>query len=229
MAVDMTLTIIQTITAFISFSVGSILAYLILRKDPDFLLNRLFTAAIFMMGLSMFFLVVSNLPVLLLGDNGPYLPLQASYQSVVIAFFLFNLSAIFLMYGRESLSTMKVIIYGIAGNAICFFVIWFTTPFEHVALGDVISTTLFKAVIFGFLVISYLLTLVLFFLVYRGGIDGEIRRKMQFFILGWLVGGLAMISIALGDFVRMLDIIGQVLITLSVIIIYFSFSKQTSG
>jgi len=225
--VDITLTIIQTITAFSSFLVASFLAFLIYRKDPEFLLNKLFSASIFMMGLSVLFLVISNLPVILTGQNGTHIPLQASYQCVVIALFFFNLSAIFLMYGRESLFTKKTKIYGITGNAICSIVIWLSTPFEYVDLGDVNSTALFKVVVFGSMVISYLLTLLLFFLVFRS-VEGKTRKNMQYFIMGWLVGGTAMMSIAFGDFIRMLDIAGQVLLTVSVIIIYLSFNPQIS-
>ncbi|MFW9993967.1 MAG: hypothetical protein ACFFD4_18125 [Candidatus Odinarchaeota archaeon] len=222
---DLTLTVIQTLTAFFSFLTCLILSYLVLRKDYKFLLNRLFAAAILMMGMSTLFLVLSNIPVLLWQGDGPFFLLQGSYQSVVIALYLFNLAALYLMYGQEGLYSLKTRIYLIAGNALCSYVIWLTNPFSRVALGDVVSTTLFKVTVFGFLIISYSFTLVLFLLVYKG-VEEEVKRKMQIFISGWLIGGLAMASLGLGDFFRILDMVGQVLLSIGVIVIYVSFSPQ---
>lgn len=222
---DISLTIVQTLTAFISFLTCMVLTFLILRKDISFLLNRLFASAIFMMGMTTFFLVLSNLPVILWQVDGPMLFLQAAYQSAIFAFFLFNLAAIFLIYGKQGLYSIRTGMFLVIGTIPTIYVIWFTTPFSRVALGDVVSTSLFKIIVFGFLVLSYLITLILFLLIYNT-VEAEVKRNLQIFLAGWLIGGLAMVSIALGDFLRILDILGQVFLTFSVIIMYFSFGQQ---
>ncbi|MHA2226725.1 MAG: hypothetical protein ACXAC8_16050 [Candidatus Hodarchaeales archaeon] len=226
--VDITLTIVQSVTAFVSFLTCVILTFLVLRKDYRYLLNQLFSLAILLMGLTTLFLVFSNLPVIFLQVDSPVIFLQVSYQSAVLAFFFFNLAAIYMIFGRNGLFSIRTLTYFVVGNIGPIYVIWFTNPFTHVELGDVVSTTLFKVVVFGFLILSYLVTLILFLIVYRSVVAADVRRNLQIFLVGWIVGGLSMVSIALGDFLRILDIIGQLLLTLSVIVIYFSFNQQMS-
>ncbi|MFX0096005.1 MAG: hypothetical protein ACFFBD_29975, partial [Candidatus Hodarchaeota archaeon] len=74
-------------------------------------------------------------------------------------------------------------------------------------------------------VLAYFITLVTM-LMTLPRLEGKLRTNSLIFIIGWLIGGMALTSIALGDVFRIFDVLGQIFLSIASIILYLSFSQQ---
>lgn len=219
-------TYIQSLGAIISFTTSLIISYIVLKKDYRYSLNILFAGAVISMGLTTLFLFASNIYPILYNDNGPSYILSLSYQFLVFSLLLFLVCLLFINFGKSVFRSPVLYVYLVICLIASFYVLWFTEPFHTVAVGDVSSSSLFKVVIYSILVSAYLLTLFLTLYVYRK-LQGQVKSNLGLFLVGWLIGGLALVLNVLGDYAHILDALTQVVLTVAMIVIFMSFNRES--
>jgi len=227
---DTTLYCLQTIVFAIAGIICLVTTVLVFNRDRSFTLNQIFAGAILFLGVFNFSMLASNLPVILFEEQVFVTAIQLAYSFLVFSLSSFLLSAFILQLGTSFRFRNIVLIFLGMIILLNVFVIWFTIaiiPNEEI-LGDIMTSLLFKIAVQGTLAIFYLVTLFLFFKTYQET-TGKVRKNVSWFLIGWLIGGLALIVSVLSDFVQFLDLIGPLLLAIAIIIQQRGFTRKTTS
>lgn len=227
---DTTLYMLQTIVFGITGIICFITTVIVFNRDRSFTLNQVFASAILFLGFFNFSMLASNIPVLLYEEQVIVAAIQLAYSFLVLSLTSFLLSAFILQYGTSfRFRNYFIPLIGLI-ILIDLFVIWFTTaiiPNEDI-LGDITTSISFKIAVQGTLAVFYLITLYLFFKTYQET-TGNVRKNVSWFLIGWLIGGLALIVSVLSDFVQFLDLIGPLLLAIAIIIQQRGFTRKATS
>jgi len=208
----------QTGVLWLSCLISIIIAVIVYTRDRSFTLNRVFSLAVLNIALFNFFMGVSNIPVILTGSQVIILAVQLSYVFLVIALSFFMLSALILRYGEDRAYKKNILssmVLFIAVNTVMIFL-----PDSIVTtdiVGDIITSLFFKLVTYGSLVILFVLSFFLFFRTYKET-AGSVKNNIMWFLIGWTVGGIALLLNVLSDFYIFFDLIGPVALTIAIIL-----------
>ncbi|MFX0090176.1 MAG: hypothetical protein ACFFBD_00320 [Candidatus Hodarchaeota archaeon] len=223
-----TFVVVQTAIFFISAILLFIVAASVYLRAPKALLNKIFGLAYTQFGLAGFSFGLSNIPIILWEVPG-LIPLsKLAYSFLMLGLIIFLISALTIEYGFEL--TMRPLYLGpilcvLIANLI---IIWlFPDSIYHPGeLGDIHTSLLFKVVYFCSLATVYFLTLFLYFKTFKSSKEEIIKNNMRWFLLGWLIGGFLLVTGALSDFIRVLDLAGYPLLAAAGFIQRQAFRKK---
>lgn len=218
--------IIQTVVMVIATALFFYLAVTVYLRAPSVLLNKIFAIANVFLGLTPLNFVLSNIPVILWEENVLLFP-QLGYACLLIALIFFLISAIILEFGEEEPFKPLYLIAMGAIIVINVVVIWFfENSIYYVALGDINTSDWFKIVYYGSVPLVYLLTFLLYLKTYMAG-EGTAKENMRWFLIGWIIGGLALITSVLSDFFRLLDLVNFLILALAAFVQRRAFIRKT--
>ncbi|MFX1532628.1 MAG: hypothetical protein ACFFDI_00165 [Promethearchaeota archaeon] len=222
-------TIIQTVVMMIATSLFFYSAVTVYLRAPSVLLNRIFAIANVFLGLTPLSFVLSNIPVILWEEN-ILIFVQLAYTCLLIGMIFFLISAIILEFGEEEpfkplyLIAMGAII--VINLVVIWEIVFFENSIYYVALGDINTSIWFKIVYYGSVPLVYLLTFFLYLKTYMAG-EGTAKENMRWFLMGWIIGGLALITSVLSDFFRPFDLINFLILALAAFVQRRAFIKKT--
>ncbi|MFW9995542.1 MAG: hypothetical protein ACFFD4_26125 [Candidatus Odinarchaeota archaeon] len=215
-------TLVCSLGAVISFITG----YLVFNKDRSFVLNRIFTLSIGFFGLFSFMVGFSNIPILFWNGDVDIFSIRASYTFLILALLFLLLSALIIEYGPGIIYRKELIGILAVTIALNLGIIWLTDSVLHTdILGDIVTSTLFKIVVFGTSIISFVLMYYFYFKTFRAS-EGHVRERMRLFLVGLTFGALALIGGVLSDFIRVLDLIDFLLIVIMGLFFYLGFRRS---
>lgn len=226
------LLILQTLSGYITFLVTIIVTYTVLHKDRSYILNQAFAVAIMALGLSSWAIGTSNLPyfVKIVGydaDAHMVFFIRLFYSFLVISLIAFFFVTLILESGNEIATNPFVItsLFLVILMNILVIILPDSIYVADISVGNTETSLLFKVVFFGSAVILYFLTFNNFYTVYKQT-EGNTREGMKIFMIGWVVGGLALVLSVFSDFMREIDLVSQVLLAIGVIILSMGFKNS---
>ncbi|MFX0063735.1 MAG: hypothetical protein ACFFC7_16305 [Candidatus Hermodarchaeota archaeon] len=217
--------ILQTVVMVIATALFFYSAVTVYLRAPSVLLNKIFAIANVFLGLTPLSFVLSNIPVILWEENVLLFP-QLAYTCLLIGLIFFLISAIILEFGEEEPFKPLYLIAMGAIIVINLIVIWFfENSIYYVALGDINTSDWFTIVYYGSVPLVYLVTFFLYLKTYMAG-EGTAKENMRWFLIGWIIGGLALITSVLSDFYRPLDLINFLILALAAFVQRRAFIKK---
>ncbi|MHA1167676.1 MAG: hypothetical protein ACTSP4_09370 [Candidatus Hodarchaeales archaeon] len=208
----------QTGVLWLSCLINIIIAVIVYTRDRTFTLNRVFSLAVLNIGLFNFFMGASNIPVILTESQVIILAVQLAYVFLVIGLSVYVLSALILRYGEDRVyknSILLSMVLFIAVNTVMIFLPGSIVTTEVV--GDIVTGIFFKLVTYSSLVILFILSYYLFFRTYKET-SGGVKNNIRWFLIGWTVGGIALVLNVLSDFYILFDLIGPAVLTIAIIL-----------
>lgn len=223
---DIPFYIVQTIIFFSSTIICFFTSYSVYSRDKSYTLNRVFASASLFLGIFNLSMGLSNFPVIILEEQVIILAIQVAYSFLVLSLSFFLLSSIILQY--STVFPFRKVVLPVIGIIVLIdiSVMWLTEAFMPTeTVGNIVTSSLFKVVVLGSLAFFYIITLILFIRTYQVT-TGSVRKNVTWFLLGWGVGGLALIASALSDLIQFLDLIGPALLAIAIVIQQQGFRKR---
>lgn len=214
---------IQFITALVVVVVSLILGYKIYKKNPDYWLNKVFTAFYVGIGLA----AISFNLGLFINPIGLIIGEQFMLAFIMISLGLLLIVAIGLNYGEVQILNPKAIIPIILFVALPLTVLWLpgSVKIQDVAPPDIVfsdflTVTLLITLMVGLIVISYFLIK-----VYRVS-EGIVKKRIFLFLIGilftLLLGGVST-SLASILTLHIFDLLSPLIILIGISIVYYGF------
>jgi hypothetical protein len=214
---ELIILVAQSIVSFFSFLIMLLVAKRVSEKE-DYILNKVFAIASVFIALSMITLSTGNIPVIFSLGEFTVIFVQFFYLFLVIGLSFFVMVGMLLKYGKEIAMKQNVlavlVLIGIL-NAITIFLpdsITLSSP------GNTVTSTLFKIVFFGTMIFYYLFIFLMFALTYRV-VAEDIKPMMKLFLVGWSIGGIALVLNVFSDFYRLLDVMSPGVLTLGLFLV----------
>jgi len=200
-----------------------------LMRDKTFVLNQLFSIATVCIGLFSLMVGSSNLPILLLGEGQlvSVTAMQLAYLFLLAALMLFFLTSLYIEFGPDSTFQKKVPLSLVMIYLVNLVVVLLPgSIYINLAdLGDVFTTILFKGVYYSSSVIFFLLTFLFYFKTYRSS-EGITKERMRAFLICLALGGSALIASVLSDFLRELDLLQFIVLSIAMIVLWLGIRKK---
>lgn len=210
----------QTVLFLTIAVIGFIVAYLIYRKDPSYALNRSFSLAILLLGLSYVFSFFGNLYYIVF-ESGQIFFIRTAFFIALVSFMFFYYTSLAINKGQNQMySKLSMLIFSclILINFVIIYVLN-GVYFEAGTQTNSVSTMYFKIFNLGAIAVLYIVVYFYFFKSYFAVKDPHVKRNLLFFLIGWAIGGLGFLSIVGSDSYRILDLVGPFLIALSTVVI----------
>ncbi|MFX0090213.1 MAG: hypothetical protein ACFFBD_00515 [Candidatus Hodarchaeota archaeon] len=208
---------VQTVILFISAIILFVSAYLVFRRAPSALLNRLFTIAVGFLGLWCVFFGVSKIPVFLWEGQVELITFKLAYSFLFFALSSYLLSALFLEFGEDAFRYRNLVLLSII-NLASLGVLWLTDSISLTEIpGDTNTSLLFKLVFFGSSFLFFLLTFYFYFKTYQAS-EGSAKENLRWFLIGWILGGGAIVGGVFSDLYQLLDLIVFLLLAIAAFI-----------
>jgi hypothetical protein len=208
-------------TIFLFFLAHSIYA------SNDQIMNRIFGFTFLSLGITQLIFGFRNLYLLVFKEPLNLFSLlitaRISFSFIPLALFCFFLTILIIRFGEEKvLKNQIAITIFLSWVLINLIVIWFTDSItlSDEVIGNLQTSMIFEIVVLGSTILLYILS---YYYVLWSYIYSD--EDLTWFLYGFTLCGLSLLSFGLSDYFRILDIISSIILTISMVVLYRGFSK----
>lgn len=203
----------QTIISFISTGISFFIAYYVSRRLPDSVIHKYFLAMFVVLGLSQFFVGLSDVYILLIGFNYEVL-IRLAFSLIAPSLMFFLYAALVLYYGEDVPHRTLILALFVLLTGAGLVSIWVLqgVQIDPANPYNAISSTEVEITVFLSSFLLFLGTTYFYFLTYKES-DSLTREKFRHFLVGLTFSGLALLVTALNDLTRFFDLLDIILLT----------------
>jgi hypothetical protein len=222
-SIDEPFLITQMIFFFVSAIFLFILAYSVYVSNNQ-IMNKVFSFSFLSLGLNQFVFGIRNLYLLVFKEPMNLFSARLSFTFLPLALFGFFITILLIRFGEEMLKK-ELIITSLLWLLTNLIVIWFSDSItlSEDSIGNLQTSILFKIVVFGSTIILYIISY--YFVLWSYFKSDE---NLTWFLYGFTLCGLSLLSFGLSDFFRILDLISPIILSISMIVLFRGFTRYES-